>query len=75
MHFSVDKHGNHFINCLISVSCCVNRRCWCFATRGMCTVGQDEVVIVLECTAEETNVPRDIFTHLHSIFEDANRGI
>ncbi len=53
----------------------MNRRCWCFATRGMCTVGQDEVVIVLECTAEETNVPRDIFTHLHSIFEDANRGI
>ena len=41
----------------------------------MCTVGQDEVVIVLECTAEETNVPRDIFTHLHNIYDDANRGM
>ena len=59
---------------LFAVDCCVNRICWCFSTRGMCAVGQDEVVIVLECLPEETAIPRDIFCHLHSVYEEANRG-
>ena len=52
----------------------MNRVCWCFSTKGMCTVGQDEVVIVLECLPEEKIIPKDIFCHLHSVYEEANRG-
>ena len=59
---------------LSSVDCCVNRVCWCFSTKGMCTVGQDEVVIVLECLPDEKVVPRDIFCHLNSVYDEASKG-
>ena len=40
----------------------------------MCTVGQDEIVIVLECTENEDMVPRDVFCHLNSVYEQASKG-
>ena len=52
----------------------MKRRCWCFTTEGMCTVGQDEMVIVLECVDGETALPRDILVHFCSIYEDASQG-
>ena len=69
-------HVLQLIVCLpmIAVECCVNRTCWCFTTKGMCTVGQDEVVIVLECLPDESSIPRDIFCHLHSVYEQASKG-
>ena len=41
----------------------------------MCTVGQEEIVIVLECVPDEKTVPRDIFTHLHAVYEEAGNGM
>ncbi len=52
----------------------MNRVCWCFTSKGMCTVGQDEIVIVLECLPDEKVVPRDIFCHLNSVYEEAGKG-
>ncbi|XP_781105.3 uncharacterized protein LOC575625 isoform X1 [Strongylocentrotus purpuratus] len=59
---------------IVDLNCCVNRTCWCFSTKGLSTVGQDEVVIVLECLPDEKTIPRDIFCHLYSLYEDAKRG-
>ena len=56
------------------VNCCVNRTCWCFATKGMATAGQDEIVIVLECLPDEKMLPRDIFTHLQTVYDEASKG-
>ncbi|KAK3108885.1 hypothetical protein FSP39_017895 [Pinctada imbricata] len=59
---------------IISLDCCVNRTCWCFTSKGMCNVGQDEIVIVLETLPEEKVIPRDIFCHFHTVFEEAGKG-
>ncbi|XP_071478927.1 uncharacterized protein [Diadema antillarum] len=60
---------------IVDLNCCVNRTCWCFSSKGLATVGQDEVVVVLECLPEEKDIPRDIFCHMYSLYEDAKRGI
>ena len=59
---------------LLSVDCCVHRTCWCFTSKGMATVGQDEVVIVLECLPDEQTLPLDMFKHFQSIYVEASRG-
>ncbi|ELT98136.1 hypothetical protein CAPTEDRAFT_178790 [Capitella teleta] len=59
---------------IVSLECCVNRVCWNFTTKGMCTVNQAEIMFVLECLPQEKTIPRDIFTHLNSVYEDASRG-
>ncbi|XP_069694547.1 zinc finger FYVE domain-containing protein 16 isoform X2 [Periplaneta americana] len=59
---------------ILNLDCCVNRTCWCFSTCGMSCVGQDEVVIVLECLPDETTIPKDIFRHLNTLYQDASRG-
>lgn len=40
----------------------------------MCTVGQDEIVIILESLPEEDMIPLDIFRHLYHVYEDAGKG-
>ena len=48
-----------------------NKLCWNFATRGLTSVGQDEVVVLLEVQEEEQLPPREVFTmlqvHIHSV--------
>lgn len=59
---------------IVNLNCCVNRTCWCFSTIGMSSVGQDEIVIILECLPDESSIPRDIFTHLSNLYQEASRG-
>ncbi|XP_066996678.2 zinc finger FYVE domain-containing protein 16 [Anabrus simplex] len=59
---------------ILNLDCCVNRLCWCFSTIGMSSVGQDEIVIILEYLPEDTTIPKDIFHHLNTIYQDASRG-
>jgi MAD (mothers against decapentaplegic) interacting protein len=40
----------------------------------MSCVGQDEIVIILECLPDEATVPKDIFKHLNTLYQDASRG-
>ena len=40
----------------------------------MTTVGQDEVVVLLECLPEEQTLPSDMFKHFQSIYVEASRG-
>jgi len=41
----------------------------------MSTVGQDDIVIVLECLPDEKTIPRDIFCHMGTVYEEASKGI
>ncbi|XP_060082320.1 zinc finger FYVE domain-containing protein 9-like [Ylistrum balloti] len=59
---------------IVTLDCCVNRTCWCLTTRGMCTVGQDEIVIVLEVLPDEDTLPRDILCHFQTMYEEAGKG-
>ena len=40
----------------------------------MCTVGHKEIVTALEVSPDESTVPRDIFTHLYNVYEEAGKG-
>ncbi|XP_071953286.1 uncharacterized protein [Antedon mediterranea] len=59
---------------IIELNCCVNRTCWCFSTKGMTTVGQDELVVVLESTPDEKTIPRDVFVHFNNLYYEASKG-
>lgn len=56
------------------MNCCVNKVCWCFTSDGLSSVGQDEIVIILEVEPEEANVPKDIFIHLNTLYMEAAKG-
>lgn len=68
----VKTNENVFV--LVLVSCCINKTVWCFSTEGMITVGQDEVIFLLEFIENEKFVPKDIFYHINSIYCDAVKG-
>ena len=57
-----------------TVNCCMRRTCWSFTTRGLCTVGQDEAVVLLECLQDETVPPPDVFHHIAMLYEQASQG-
>ncbi|XP_048354215.1 zinc finger FYVE domain-containing protein 9 [Sphaerodactylus townsendi] len=52
----------------------VNRKCWCFTTKGMHAVGQSEIVILLQCLPDEKCLPKDIFSHFVQLYRDAMAG-
>ena len=52
----------------------MGRTAWSFTTEGMVTVGQDELVLVLEVLPNEETVPRDIFCHLNAVYTEASKG-
>lgn len=57
------------------MECCVGVEVWNMATRGLCTVGQEEVVVLLEVAGEgETQPPRDIFPFFTTLYNQANQG-
>ncbi|KAK4319824.1 hypothetical protein Pmani_009271 [Petrolisthes manimaculis] len=60
---------------LVKLECCVGVEVWNMATRGLCTVGQEEVVVLLEVAGEgETQPPRDIFPFFTTLYNQANQG-
>lgn len=59
---------------IINLDCCVNRVVWCFTTRGMVTVGQEELVMVLETLPEEDTIPIDVLYHFITMYEEAGKG-
>lgn len=52
----------------------VNRKCWCVTTKGMHAVGQDEVVVLLQCLPEEKSFPKDLFSHFIQLYRDGLTG-
>lgn len=71
--FVIDKYLAVIVK-IVNLDCCINRVCWSFTTKGMRSVGQDEIVILLECFPDEQTLPADMFLHLHSIYQQASQG-
>ncbi|XP_075229394.1 smad anchor for receptor activation isoform X2 [Lycorma delicatula] len=58
----------------VMLDCCVNRECWCITSSGLACVGQDEVVLLLECLPEENCPPKDVFLLINMLYLDASKG-
>ena len=61
------------------MDCCVKKPCWVFTTQGLCTVGQDELVYIIECfnPTDELNddkIPKQIFLHIIDIYSKVSKG-
>uniref|UniRef100_A0A8C8F251 FYVE-type domain-containing protein n=1 Tax=Oncorhynchus tshawytscha TaxID=74940 RepID=A0A8C8F251_ONCTS len=65
-------NANLLVNIKLVTYCC--RKCWCLGSSGLQTVGQREVVFILEVLPEERALPKDLFTLYLSIYQDAQRG-
>lgn len=52
----------------------MNRECWCITSSGLACVGQDEVVLLLECLPEENCPPKDVFLLINMLYLDASKG-
>lgn len=60
---------------LVVLECCVKCPVWCFASKGLASVGQDEICVILERTEEEDKtVPRDIFRLFNTVYDSASKG-
>lgn len=49
----------HVLVKIVTVECGGARQCWNFCSRGLATLGVDEVVLLLERDAGESRIPRD----------------
>ncbi|XP_042216035.1 uncharacterized protein LOC121862108 isoform X6 [Homarus americanus] len=71
--FAVHKNLTVLVK-MVKLECCVGVEVWNIATRGLCTVGQEEMVVLLEVAPGETHPPRDIFAFFHTVYQQANQG-
>nr|XP_045584492.1 uncharacterized protein LOC123746784 [Procambarus clarkii] len=71
--FAVHKNLTVLVK-MVKLECCVGVEVWNVATRGLCTVGQEEMVVLLEVAPGETQPPRDIFAFFHTVYQQANQG-
>jgi hypothetical protein len=60
------------------VDCCVKKPCWILTTQGFCTVGQDELVYIIECYNEsdgikEDKIPKQLFVHILDIYSKVTK--
>ncbi|GFV83067.1 zinc finger FYVE domain-containing protein 9 [Trichonephila clavipes] len=60
---------------IMKMDCCFGNECWCFTSHGLCTVGQDEIMVVLQRLPGERNIPRDIFKLFTQIHDNASKGV
>lgn len=59
---------------LVRLDCCAKLDAWSFASKGLATVGQDEVAVVLERVDEEQTIPRDVFRLITSVYDSSSKG-
>lgn len=71
--FAVHKNLTVLVK-MVKLECCVGVEVWNIATRGLCTVGQEEMVVLLEVAPGEKHPPRDIFAFFHTVYQQANQG-
>lgn len=57
------------------MDCCVKKFCWVFVTQGLCTIGSDELVFIIECYDQnDEKIPKQMFVHIMDIFSRALKG-
>ncbi|XP_074593974.1 smad anchor for receptor activation [Brevipalpus obovatus] len=60
---------------LVKLDCCVGVECWAFTSQNLASVGQDEVIVLLERLPDEKSPPQDIFRLFIHIYDSATRGM
>ncbi|CAL1265075.1 unnamed protein product [Larinioides sclopetarius] len=71
--FALMKNLHLYVK-LTKLDCCFGNECWCFTSNGLCTVGQDEVMVVLQRLPGERSIPRDIFKLFTQVYDSASKG-
>uniref|UniRef100_A0A4W5K8U3 FYVE-type domain-containing protein n=1 Tax=Hucho hucho TaxID=62062 RepID=A0A4W5K8U3_9TELE len=61
-------NANLLVNVKLVTYC--SKKCWCLGSSGLQTVGQREIVFILEVLPEERALPKDLFTLYLSIYQD-----
>ncbi|XP_013918879.1 PREDICTED: zinc finger FYVE domain-containing protein 16-like isoform X2 [Thamnophis sirtalis] len=51
-----------------------SEKCWYFFTNGMHGLGQTEIIILLQCLPDESDIPKEIFNLFINIYKDAMKG-
>ncbi|XP_058024845.1 zinc finger FYVE domain-containing protein 16 isoform X2 [Ahaetulla prasina] len=51
-----------------------SEKCWYFSTNGMHGLGQAEIIILLHCLSDESDIPKEIFHLFINIYKDAMKG-
>ncbi|XP_034297088.1 zinc finger FYVE domain-containing protein 16 isoform X2 [Pantherophis guttatus] len=51
-----------------------SEKCWYFSTNGMHGLGQAEIIILLHCLSDESDMPKEIFNLFINIYKDAMKG-
>lgn len=59
---------------LVQLDCCAKLEVWSFASKGLATVGQDEIAVILERVDDEQNIPRDVFRLMTSVYDSSSKG-
>lgn len=52
-----------------------SEKCWYFSTNGMHGLGQAEIIILLHCLSDESDIPKEIFNLFINIYKDAMKGM
>ncbi|NWQ79960.1 ZFY16 protein, partial [Columbina picui] len=52
-----------------------SEKCWYFSTNGLHGLGQEEIVILLQCLPDEEIFPSEIFKLFIDIYKDAMKGM
>ncbi|XP_076051266.1 smad anchor for receptor activation isoform X2 [Oratosquilla oratoria] len=71
--FALNKNLTVLVK-VVKMECCVGLEVWNVATRGLCTVGQEELVLLLELLPGERQPPKDIFAFFHTVYQQASQG-
>lgn len=59
---------------ITQLDCCCDCQVWNFSSRGLATVGQDEISLILERVGGETVVPRAAFRLITAVYDSAYTG-
>ncbi|XP_023225327.1 zinc finger FYVE domain-containing protein 9-like [Centruroides sculpturatus] len=65
----------HILAKIVKLDCCIGKECWCFTSNGLNTVGQDEVMVIIERLSNENTIPRDIFRFFSMLYDNASKGV
>ncbi|XP_063309793.1 zinc finger FYVE domain-containing protein 16 [Pelobates fuscus] len=65
-------NANLLVN--VTITSYSSEKCWFFASNGLHSVGQAEIIVLLTCLANEDTVPKDIFKLYINIYKDALKG-
>ncbi|XP_069818959.1 zinc finger FYVE domain-containing protein 16 isoform X2 [Dendropsophus ebraccatus] len=78
----LEEEGTNPITFILNANLLVNvklvtytsEKCWFFATNGLHSLGQAEIVVILNCLPNEDAVPKELFKLMNNIYKDAQKG-